>query len=84
MKIAEVTPLVMGTEWRNLTIVEVSTDEGVTGIGSGEPLRSRRSAFATARWAWTRWTGRRIVALISTRARVIAWRIQNVAYVLKR
>jgi galactonate dehydratase len=33
MKIAEVTPLVMGTEWRNLTIVKVRTDEGLIGLG---------------------------------------------------
>ncbi len=33
MKISEVTPLVMGTEWRNLTIVKVRTDEGLTGAG---------------------------------------------------
>ena len=33
MKISEVTPLVMGTEWRNLTIVKVRTDEGLTGVG---------------------------------------------------
>ena len=33
MKIASVTPFVMGTEWRNLTIVKARTDEGLTGIG---------------------------------------------------
>jgi galactonate dehydratase len=33
MKIAAVTPLVMGTEWRNLTFVKVRTDEGLTGVG---------------------------------------------------
>jgi len=33
MKIAEVTPLVMGTAWRNLTFVKVRTDEGLTGVG---------------------------------------------------
>lgn len=33
MKIAAVTPLVMGTEWRNLTIVKVHTDEGLVGLG---------------------------------------------------
>ena len=33
MKISEVTPLVMGTEWRNLTIVKVRTDEGLAGVG---------------------------------------------------
>ena len=33
MKISQVTPLVMGTEWRNLTIVKVRTDEGLAGVG---------------------------------------------------
>jgi galactonate dehydratase len=33
LKIASVTPLVMGTEWRNLTIVKVRTDEGLAGVG---------------------------------------------------
>ena len=33
MKIAEVRPLVLGTEWRNLTFVVVRTDEGVEGVG---------------------------------------------------
>jgi len=33
MKIAEVTPLVMGTAWRNLTIVKVRTDDGLVGVG---------------------------------------------------
>ena len=33
MKIAEVTPMVMGTAWRNLTIVKVRTDEGLIGVG---------------------------------------------------
>ena len=32
MKIAEVRPLVLGTEWRNLTFVVVRTDEGVEGV----------------------------------------------------
>jgi galactonate dehydratase len=33
LKIASVTPLVMGTEWRNLTIVKVRTDDGLVGVG---------------------------------------------------
>ena len=33
MRIAEVTPMVMGTVWRNLTIVRVRTDEGLEGVG---------------------------------------------------
>jgi galactonate dehydratase len=33
MKITNVTPMVMGTEWRNLTFVKVETDEGLAGVG---------------------------------------------------
>ena len=33
MKITQVTPLVMGTAWRNLTFVKVETDEGLVGVG---------------------------------------------------
>jgi galactonate dehydratase len=33
MKITTVTPMVMGTEWRNITFVQVETDEGLTGVG---------------------------------------------------
>lgn len=33
MKIIGVRPLVLGTAWRNLTFVVVSTDEGIDGVG---------------------------------------------------
>jgi L-alanine-DL-glutamate epimerase-like enolase superfamily enzyme len=33
VKISKVTPMVLGTEWRNLTIVNVETDEGLVGLG---------------------------------------------------
>src|SRR5437773_11888186 len=33
LKISEVTPLVMGSEWGDLTIVKVRTDEGLAGVG---------------------------------------------------
>ena len=33
MKITHVETFVVGTEWRNLTIVRVHTDEGLTGLG---------------------------------------------------
>ena len=33
MKITSVEPLVLGTAWRNLTIVVVQTDDGIEGIG---------------------------------------------------
>src|SRR5688572_29417821 len=32
MKISKVTPMTMGTEWRNITFVKVETDEGLVGI----------------------------------------------------
>lgn len=33
MKISNVTSMVLGTEWRNLTFVKVETDEGLVGVG---------------------------------------------------
>ena len=33
MKITAVTPLVLGTSWRNLTFVKVETDSGLYGLG---------------------------------------------------
>src|SRR5919112_6309376 len=33
MKITHVDTFVVGTEWRNLTIVRLHTDEGLTGLG---------------------------------------------------
>jgi galactonate dehydratase len=33
MKISRVTPMVLGTEWRNITFVKVETDEGLVGFG---------------------------------------------------
>ena len=33
MKISKVTPMVMGTPWRNLTFVKVETDDGLVGVG---------------------------------------------------
>lgn len=38
MKITNVTPLVLGTAWRNLTFVKVETDEGITGVGEARVL----------------------------------------------
>ena len=33
MRIADVQTFVLGTPWRNLSIVKVTTDEGLTGVG---------------------------------------------------
>ncbi len=38
MKISNVTPMVLGTEWRNLTIVKVETDDGLVGVGECRAL----------------------------------------------
>lgn len=38
MKITKVTPLVMGTTWRNITFVKVETDEGLCGVGEARVI----------------------------------------------
>lgn len=38
MRISKVTPMVMGTPWRNLTFLKVETDEGLTGVGEARVL----------------------------------------------
>ena len=38
MKITRVTPLILGTPWRDLTFVKVETDEGITGVGEVRAL----------------------------------------------
>jgi galactonate dehydratase len=38
MKITNVTPLVLGTEWRNITFVKVETDEGLVGVGEARVI----------------------------------------------
>jgi galactonate dehydratase len=38
MKITNVTPLVMGTEWRNLTFLKVETDEGLVGAADARVI----------------------------------------------
>ncbi|MEP7287341.1 MAG: mandelate racemase/muconate lactonizing enzyme family protein [Chloroflexota bacterium] len=44
MKITKVTPLVLGTPWRNLTFVKVETDEGLYGLGEVR-LNNRTNAL---------------------------------------
>jgi galactonate dehydratase len=43
VKIAEVQPFVMGTAWRNLTIVKVRTDEGLEGVGEVRMVNHTRA-----------------------------------------
>jgi len=38
MKITNVTPMVLGTAWRNLTFIKVETDEGITGFADARIL----------------------------------------------
>ena len=38
MKITRITPLVLGTAWRDLTFLKVETDEGLTGVGEARSL----------------------------------------------
>jgi galactonate dehydratase len=39
MKISKLTPLVLGTPWRNLIFLKVETDEGVTGVSEVRSIR---------------------------------------------
>jgi galactonate dehydratase len=38
MKITRITPMVLGTAWRNLTFLKVETDEGLVGVGEARSL----------------------------------------------
>jgi galactonate dehydratase len=40
MKIAKLTPLVLGTPWRTLTYLKVETDEGLTGVSEVRSIRT--------------------------------------------
>ncbi len=43
MKITRVTPMVLGTQWRNLVHVKVETDEGLVGVGESRPINKVES-----------------------------------------
>jgi galactonate dehydratase len=45
LRIAEVTPMVMGTAWRNLTIVRVRSDEGLEGVGEVRMVNQTRAVL---------------------------------------
>ncbi len=45
MKIVKVTPLVLGTAWRNLTFVKVETDEGLTGVGEARVINRTQAVL---------------------------------------
>ena len=38
MKISRITPMVLGTAWRDLTFLKVETDEGLVGVGEARSL----------------------------------------------
>lgn len=46
MKISKVTPLVLGTPWRDLLFVKVETDEGLVGLGETRPLNRTETVIA--------------------------------------
>jgi galactonate dehydratase len=46
VKISKVTPLVMGTPWRNLSFVKVETDEGLTGVGEARSVNRTETLLA--------------------------------------
>src|SRR6185295_3043615 len=40
MKISKLTPMVLGTPWRNLTFLKVETDEGLVGVSECRSIRT--------------------------------------------
>ncbi len=40
MKISKMTPMVMGTPWRNLTFLKLETDEGLVGVSEVRSIRT--------------------------------------------
>ncbi|MBK8027462.1 MAG: mandelate racemase/muconate lactonizing enzyme family protein [Chloroflexi bacterium] len=45
MKISKVTPMVMGTPWRELLFVKVETDDGLVGVGEARPIGRTESVL---------------------------------------
>lgn len=46
MRITNVTPLVLGTPWRNLIFVKVETDEGLTGVAESRTVNRTGAVLA--------------------------------------
>ncbi|NJD11388.1 MAG: mandelate racemase/muconate lactonizing enzyme family protein, partial [Gemmatimonadetes bacterium] len=46
MIITDITPLVLGTPWRNLTFVKVATDEGLTGVAEARSVNRTEAVLA--------------------------------------
>jgi galactonate dehydratase len=46
MKITEITPMVLGTPWRNLLFLKVETDEGLVGISEGRNVNRTEAVLA--------------------------------------
>jgi galactonate dehydratase len=46
MRITKVTPMTMGTDWRNITFVKVETDEGITGVADARALNRDETVTA--------------------------------------
>ncbi|GAB5561771.1 MAG: mandelate racemase/muconate lactonizing enzyme family protein [Synoicihabitans sp.] len=45
MKVTAITPLVLGTAWRELVFLRVDTDEGITGYGEVRPLNKTQAVL---------------------------------------
>ncbi|MFM7583107.1 MAG: mandelate racemase/muconate lactonizing enzyme family protein, partial [Caldilinea sp.] len=49
MRITAITPMVLGTQWRNLVILKVETDEGLVGLGESRPINKVDAAIGYVR-----------------------------------
>lgn len=49
MKITSITPLVLGTRWRNLVILKVETDAGLIGLGESRPVNKVEAVIGHVR-----------------------------------
>ncbi len=49
MKVTSITPLVLGTAWRELVFLRVDTDEGISGYGEVRPLNKTEAVLGHLR-----------------------------------